>query len=166
MSKLKLMQAFACVFLLGSCQSQNSLESRNKAVVKRYVDELLNKSDYSKAHEIITSGFTLYDNGQEMPLKGVDLFESEDENDDSGGFSELVLTIETMIAEGNTVAILWYDTALYAPEEPARGSRPKLSLKWHGMSLYKLENGLIVEGHVMNDLNTIQKQIDELSANN
>ena len=137
------------------------LESRNKTLVRRYVDELLNKRNYTRAYEIITPDFTSYDNGQEAPHKGIDLFKSEDEAEDSDSLSELVLTIEEMVVEGNTVVIRWCDTAQYTPSGPKDDTlRPK-PLKWYGMSLYRIENGRIVEGHVMNDMNTIQKQIDE-----
>jgi len=76
MFKLKLVLVFAGIFLLASCQSQNSLESQDKATAKtdvearniatlhRYWNELLNGKEISKAHEIIAPDFKLYVKGE------------------------------------------------------------------------------------------------------
>ena len=77
MFKLKLALALVCICLLCSCHSKKSLESRKKAVVKRYVDENLNGGgDLSTAHEIVAPDYTFYRNGEKMSQRGVDV-ESE-----------------------------------------------------------------------------------------
>lgn len=166
MHRVKLLLPVLWVFLLTSCQSQSNLESRNKETVRRYVNELLNKCDYSRAHEIITPDFTLYDNGQEMSHKGVDLFRSRDKEVNLEGLSELVLTIQHMIAERDTVAMLWYDTARFTPNESLSGGSQSIPLKWHGLSLYRFRDGRIYEAHVMNDLQTIDDQIAAATSRN
>ena len=65
MYKIRLTTTLVLIVVFASCQNQNSMESRNKAIVKRYVEELVNNTtgDYSKAYEMISPEFTLYFGG-------------------------------------------------------------------------------------------------------
>ena len=146
MFKSKLMLASAGVFLLAGCQSHNTLEAKNKALVKRYVDEILNGDDLSTAHEIIAPDYTFYRNGKEVPEKGVDVFKAEE--DEIEQYSSMVMTDEKMIAEGNTVAVRWHQTATLKPEDSEHHSSTK-RITWYGMSFYTIENGLMVEGRII-----------------
>jgi len=154
MLESRLMLVAAGVFLLAGCQTQSIVETRNKATVRRYLKEVVNNTsgDYSKAYEVISPDFTLYIGGKPSEEKGVDVFTNVAEFTKS--FSKLTLVDDEMIAEGNTVAVRWYDEVVHdrgvflgyevIPDDT--------DMIWHGMSFYKFDdNGLISEAHIVDD---------------
>jgi len=129
------------------------VESRNKAVVKRYIGELLNKKDHSKANTIISPEFTIHFGETTLEEKGLAIFQNT--NDYAKGLSKLIMIVEEMIAVGNTVAVRWHDEGIHdngdfqgyaeVPNEKA--------MTWQGMSFYRLDgNGLIIEEFVVTNI--------------
>jgi hypothetical protein len=164
MFKLKLVTVFAGIFLLASCQSQDSLESQDKTTAKtdvearniatlhRYWNELLNGRDTSKAHEIIAPDFTLYVRGEPTRLKGVDIFiEMYKMHDSEGALSKNEFFEDEIVAAGNTIASRWHGTAIH--DKVAVGYKPipnDQKITWQGMCFYHFdENGLMIDGHVV-----------------
>jgi SnoaL-like polyketide cyclase len=154
MQYTKLIIQLVIVAHIVGCQSQNTIESRNKATVKRYIKEVVNNTseDYSNAYEMISPNFIFYFGGEEFNVKGVDFFKSGDE--DSKPFSKLVLIDDEMIAEGNTVAVRWHDKAIHDSGEyyGYQVVPDQKEMTWHGMSFYKFNNnGLIAEAYIVSD---------------
>ncbi len=112
MLKYRILAICPAIMLLASCQSQVSVEQHNKAVVRRYLDELLNGRNYAIAHEIITPGFTLCAGDEILEPRGVEFFKQNAESTDKV-LSKIELVHDEMIAEGNTVAVRWHDVVVH-----------------------------------------------------
>ena len=155
MFKFKLMLVCAGVFLLASCQSQNSIESRNIATLHRYWNELLNGKDISKAHEIIAPDFTLYINRKPTEPRGVEIFiQMAKIHDHEGALSQNQFFEDEIVAAENTIASRWRGTALHDREVSGYKPIPNdHEIAWQGMCFYHFnEKGLMTDGHVVTNL--------------
>jgi predicted ester cyclase/nuclear transport factor 2 (NTF2) superfamily protein len=141
----------------GNRQKQAKKEARNKALVKRYLDELIDGRDYSRALEVISPDFTVTENGREHARKGIEFFKSREKA--PGPLSKIRFTDDEMTAKGNIVTVRWHATANYRGGDDNDPGTTSKRVKWHGMSLYKIENGLIVEGHVVHNAHEAIAQI-------
>lgn len=130
------------------------VEARNKATVQRYIDEVLNGKNYSKALEMITPDYTLYYGGEEIAEKGLDLFKNTSEW--SKPLSKMVLHVDQVIAQGDSVAVQYHDDVIH-DNGPFLGYEVvpgQEAVTWHGVVFFKLnKEGLLTEGRaVSNDL--------------
>ena len=104
---------------------------RNKAVVKRYIEECINKGNMDLVDEIF------------VPSR-VELVKSFHTHDDGGEgpFPDGLEEIKDLVAEGNKVMARWIFRATHTGEFwgiPATGKRIELM----GYAVYYFENGLI-----------------------
>lgn len=134
-------------------KQQSDVESRNKEQARRFYAEFISAQDISKADDFLSPHFTMDDRGddgvQEKPKDPIEhfrvLFKLIAE-----GASEFVLTPDEMVAEGNTVAVRWHQTALLRPKEPVEQNPVTQRLNWTGTSFLEFDqNGLIVKARVL-----------------
>ena len=113
----------------------------NEAVVRRFVDEVINKGDYSAMRELLHPNYIYRSPGQE--LRGAEALESLFTTYRSG-LPNLKTSIDDLIVSGDKVVISITLSGTHAGELmgiPATGKE----LTVHGMVLGRLEDRKIVE---------------------
>lgn len=128
-----------------SCQKQAEevdIEAENKALAQRWNDEVWNKADMAAIDELFAENFVFNyaPPGVEANLEGykqtVAYFHRI--------FTNMLLTVEDMIAEGDKVAVRWKGISTHSGEFmgiPATGKEVSLT----GNSIIRIEGGKIVE---------------------
>ena len=114
----------------------------NKAIIRGFVDEIVNKGNMAAADEFLASGFTIH-----FPtlhtLEGADAF-VEIPTAVRSAFPDLVETIEDLIAEGDRVVERATIRGTHRGEFMGRPPTGK-PVTWTGNFIYRLEGGKIVE---------------------
>jgi steroid delta-isomerase-like uncharacterized protein len=127
---------------------------RNKAVARRVFDEILNKQRYELYDQIYTKDF----------VKHVDLHDETlaQEIEDGKGMgvmsSDLVMTVDDMIAEGDRVAIRYTGRGTSTGplgDLPATGKKVAVT----GMTIYRLVDGKIAEEWTTYNMLEILRQL-------
>ena len=114
-----------------------SLEE-NKAVARRFNDELWNKGNVGIIDELMADNLVAHSSsrnrdGFKQWAKQVDEF-----------WPERTFTIEQMVAEGDTVVLRW--TGVFTHTKEVMGIAPTgKKLKWIGISMYRIVDGKIAE---------------------
>jgi predicted ester cyclase len=114
----------------------------NKAVVRRFVDEVPNKKNSVPADELLTSGFVL--RFPNMPaVEGIDAFK-EIPTAILSAFPDLVETIDELVAEGDFVVerMTLRGTHLGEFMSVAPSGKP---VSWTAIAIYRLEGDRIAE---------------------
>ena len=132
---------------------------RNKALARRVFDEILNKGNYGLFGELYTRDFVKHVDRKDVPLEK----EIEDAKGMRDASSDLVMTIDRMIAEGDLVAILVMGRG--TSTGPLQGMPPtgkKCVLS--GMTLYRFSNGRIAEEWTFYNMRDLLRQLGYLNA--
>jgi predicted ester cyclase len=114
----------------------------NKAVVRRFVEEIPNKKNSIPADELLTAGFVLH--FPNMPaVEGIDAFK-EIPTAILSAFPDLVETIDDLVAEGDYVVerLTLRGTHLGEFMGVAPTRKP---VSWTAIAIYRLEAGRIAE---------------------
>lgn len=123
--------------------------ARNKAQVRRYYDEVFNKRDLSNAHEFLSPNLTI--NGRKLE-GGYTAFYQNIYSFLESQFDEVMVSIDEMVAEGNTVAIRFRGTGIYYPGGHTGQDPVGVPFKAKGMGFYEFdEKGLMVSIIFMED---------------
>ena len=132
---------------------------QNKAVVRRFVEEVLNKGNLALTGELFASDYTNYGFGPPFGREGfaavIGQFHS--------AFPDLRITIENMIAEGDRVVIRGTARGTHRGEFngiPPTGKQITVPL----MTEYRLTNGKIVEDRPLIDMSGLLQQIGAVPA--
>ena len=114
----------------------------NKAVVRRFVEEIPNKKDSVPADELLTSRFVLHFPNM-PPVDGIEAFE-EIPTTILSAFPDLVETIDDLLAEGDRVVerMTLRGTHLGGFMGCAPTGKP---VSWTAIAIYRLEEGRIAE---------------------
>jgi steroid delta-isomerase-like uncharacterized protein len=133
----------------------------NKAIVRRLLEEGLNKGDNKVIEELVASNFKSREDESTRTL-GVEGYKEE-----AGifhtAFPDGRLTIEEMVAEGdNVVTWMWFTGTHEGPLEgiPPTGRKVKV----RDVDLYRLEHGKVVESWAHFDQLGMMKQLGALGA--
>lgn len=126
-----------------------SEQEANKAVLRRFFDEIVNRGSVEIADELFAPEFV-------AGAKQVALMWRE-------AFPDLVLTVDDMIAEGDRVAATVTITGTHKgvlrmgsfPDLPPTGRRAT----WTGMDLVRIRDGKIVERRSPRDLLRMLQQL-------
>src|SRR5262245_46777501 len=125
---------------------------RNKALVRRWIEEGFNKGTRIVVVELFAERFTV--NGQVVGRDGL----KQSMARHLRGFPDLHVTIDEIIAEGTKVGV-WYTVEGTHHGEfeaiPATGKQ----VKWSGFDLLSIENGKISEGRFVSDLFGLLRQL-------
>ena len=133
------------------------MSEQNKTVVRRLFDELWNKGNLQVADEIIAPTYQHHDastpdlgKGPESEKKRATLYRN--------AFPDLRLTVEGLVAEGETVVARWSCHGTHKGELngiPPTGKQFTIS----GVTIAHFENGKMVEGWVNWDALGLMQQL-------
>ena len=133
------------------------MSEENKAVVRRLFEELWNKGNLSVADEIFAPNYTHHDpstpdfeRGPESEKKRATLYRT--------AFPDLRLTIEDLIAEGETVMARWSCRGTHKGDLSGIAPTGK-QFTISGVSIARLAGGKMVEGWVNWDAQGLMQQL-------
>src|SRR2546421_12926953 len=114
---------------------------RNKAVIRRIFDEIINQGKLDVADELLTPDTEVHlpfvdpGSGPEALKKIVGGLRQ--------GFPDLHLEIDELIGEGDTVAVAWHSTQ-QTPLGPYRGlPPPRRAVRISGIDMMRLKDGRV-----------------------
>jgi steroid delta-isomerase-like uncharacterized protein len=133
------------------------MSEQNKTVVRRLFEELWNKGTLPVADELIAPTYTHHDTatpdvgrGPESEKKRVTMYRN--------AFADFRLTIEDIIAEGETVMARW--TCRGAHKGELNGIAPTgKQISISGVTVARIASGKIVEGWVNWDALSLMQQL-------
>lgn len=133
------------------------MSEQNKTAVRRLVEELWNKGNLPVADELIAPTYTHHDastpdvgRGPESEKKRATLYRT--------AFSDLRLTVEDMIAEGETVVARW--SCRGAHKGDLNGIAPTgKQFAISGVSVVRFSGGKMVEGWINWDALGLMQQL-------
>jgi steroid delta-isomerase-like uncharacterized protein len=133
------------------------LSEQNKAKVRRLFDELWNKGNLPVADELISPTYTHHDastpdvgQGPESEKKRVVLYRT--------AFNDLRLTVEDMIAEGETVMARWSCRGVHKGDLNGIAPTGK-QIAISGVSVVRFASGKMVEGWINWDALGLMQQL-------
>jgi steroid delta-isomerase-like uncharacterized protein len=133
------------------------MSENNKAIVRRVFEELWNKGNLSLADQLFTPNYTDHDSstpdfghGPESEKKRVTLYRT--------AFPDLRLTIEDIIAEGETVMARWSCRGTHNGDLSGIAATGK-QFTISGMTVAHLVNGKIAEDYVNWDALGLMQQL-------
>jgi len=133
------------------------MSEQNKTAVRRLFDELWNKGNLRVADELIAPSYTHHDSstpdvgrGPESEKKRVTLYRA--------AFPDMRLTIEDIIAEGETVIARWSCRGQHKGELNGIAPTGK-QVAMTGVSIMRFAGGKMVEGHVNWDALGLMQQL-------
>ena len=132
----------------------SSATQKNKVLARRVFDEILNQGQYEVFDEIYTKDFVKHVDRRDSTLAE----EIEDARATRAASSDLVMTIDHMIAEGDQVAILYTGRGTNTGPifgMPASGKKFVVS----GMTVYRFSNGKIAEEWTVYNAMEILRQL-------
>jgi steroid delta-isomerase-like uncharacterized protein len=132
-----------------------------KAIARREV-EMFSTGDYSIADEIYSEDYVAHDPTKPEPIRGI-----EGAKEEAAGyraaFSDLTLTIENQVAEGEYVVTRW--TARGTHDGELEGIAPTgTSATVTGISITRVVDGKIVEDHTEWDALGLMTQLGAIPA--
>jgi steroid delta-isomerase-like uncharacterized protein len=128
----------------------------NKALVRRFVDELLNRGDALAADKLLSEDFVLRLPGL-PPIEGRDAFK-QGLQEWREAFPDWRITIEELIAEGDKVAGRWRCKGTHLGPLmgiPATGKR----VTWTANDILRIEAGRIAENTAEEDMLGLMRQL-------
>ena len=118
------------------------MSEANKAIARREV-EMFSTGDWSIADEIYSEDYVAHDPTKPEPIRGIEEGKAEAAGY-RAAFSDLTLTIEHQVAEGEYVATRW--TARGTHDGELEGIAPTgISATTTGISMVRIVDGKIVE---------------------
>jgi len=127
----------------------------NKAIVRRFIDEIFLNGDFGAVDELLTDDFTPHTWGSMQP--GRDGLKEAIERV-SKGISEPKMTIEDMIAEGDRVAVRLTSSATHTGDfmgMPASGKRYEIG----EIHIFRIRDGRVSEHWHQADFMGMMKQL-------
>jgi steroid delta-isomerase-like uncharacterized protein len=133
------------------------MSEQNKAIVRRLFEELWNKGNLSVAEELYAPNYTHHDpstpdfgRGPESERKRATLYRT--------AFPDLQLTIEDIIAEGETVMARWSCRGTHKGDLSGIAPTGK-QFTISGVTIARLTNGKLAEGYVNWDALGLMQQL-------
>ena len=128
---------------------------QNKALVRRFIDEIFLKGDFDAVDELLTEDFTPHTWGDMKP--GRDGLKAAIERV-SAGLSDTKMTIEDVIAEGDRVAVRLTSSATQSGEfmgMPPSGKRYEIG----EIHIFRLRDGRVCEHWHQADFMGMMRQL-------
>jgi steroid delta-isomerase-like uncharacterized protein len=131
--------------------SDSGLE-RNKLIVRRWIEEGFNKHSLMVVDELFAERFAV--NGNVIGRDGL----KQSMTRHFGGFPDLHVTIDDIVAEGSKVGIWYTVEGTHRGEFEAIPPTGK-QVKWFGFDLLSIEGDKISEGRFVSDLLGLLRQL-------
>ncbi len=125
----------------------------NKAVVRRYFEEALDKRNLAVLNEIVTPDCIIHRPEAAEPIRGLEAFKQALERI-IGTYSEFTTTIHDLIAEEDRVACRLTHRAVNRGEWTSRLGRHAVAGKtvtWPAIAIFQIRDGKIAEEWVNRD---------------
>ena len=138
------------------------MSDANKAIVRRWFEESINKKNLAVVDELFTQDYVAHMPAGAEPIRGIAGEKALDSMFHSG-FPEGVITIEDMVADGDTVVTrLTYRGTHRGDFQgiPATGKTVVMS----GMQVSRIANGKIAEAWHMPDFMGMMRQLGVVPA--
>ncbi|MDX1687758.1 MAG: ester cyclase [Candidatus Promineifilaceae bacterium] len=132
---------------------------KNKAVARRFLDELWNQSNFAIVDELLASD---YDGHSSTVIRGADGAVGFIPRL-RAAFPDFQFTVVDQIAEGDKVATRW---KLYGTHEgpfqgvPASGEQIEMT----GITIFRIANGKLIEGWTNEDVFGMMQQIGAIPS--
>jgi steroid delta-isomerase-like uncharacterized protein len=133
------------------------MSENNKAIVRRFIEEVWNKGNLSVVDELFTPNYEHHDvsspdfgRGPESEKKRATLYRT--------AFPDLRLTIEDIIAEGETVMTRWSCRGTHKGDLSGITPTGK-QFNITGVTIARLANGKLAEGYVNWDALGLMQQL-------
>lgn len=144
-----------------------SVEEQNKAIARRYYDEIMNQGKLDVIDELMSPDFLFTIPTHPDPYHGPDGFKNL-VTMLRGAFPDVHLTVEHLLAEGDTVVGHWTGSGSHTggPLHTVMGDIPPTGKKFviDGMSWLKIVDGKIVESLANEDTLGLLMQIGVIPA--
>lgn len=130
------------------------------SIARRFIEEILDRGDWSRAEELLTADVVLYHPSAPEPLRGreaVQGFLSAFRT----GMPDLHLQVEDLAGDGDTVAARWKAHGTHTVEMfgiPATGNGVDI----HGISFFRFSDGKISEDWVEENTLSVLQQLGVL----
>lgn len=127
----------------------------NKALVRRYVEEILTGGKLELLDELVSPEFVDRTPGAPPQTRGPEVIrESQKRARDL--FQDIRYTLDDLIAEGDRVVARY---TVRATRKPAEGSDPGKPIEVTGITIYKIADGKIAETWIVNDQIALFRQL-------
>ncbi|PYM06476.1 MAG: ester cyclase [Verrucomicrobia bacterium] len=133
------------------------MSENNKAIIRRLIEEFWNKGNQSLADQLFTPNYTHHDSstpdfghGPESERKRATLYRT--------AFPDIHLTVEDIIAEGETVMTRWSCRGTHKGDLNGIAPTGK-QFNITGVTIARLSNGKLVEGYVNWDALGLMQQL-------
>lgn len=149
---LALVLCFSALPVSGQ-EAGGALEA-NKALVRRYIGEVLSAGRLELLGELVAADFTDRTPGAEGPARGPEVIR-ESQRRVRELFAEVQYTIEDLIAEGDRVAARYTVKARGKGGEGAAGPPVEIT----GVTIFRIGEGKIREAWIVNDQVELLRQL-------
>lgn len=134
------------------------MSERNKAIVRRYLEQVIGKGDWAVADELLVSDFVFTSPYTPEPVRGREAFKGMI-GTLRASFPDMHVEEHAVIAEGDLVATRWLGAGTHTGTP--FGALPAGGKHWEmtGMSMYRVREGRIVEGWLNDDTFGMMRQL-------
>lgn len=137
-------------------------EQENKSIIRRFIEDGLNKLDATLIDEVYSADYVGHDPDRPAPRTIAELRQG------IGGvlgrvFGSPHYSIERLVAEGDLVVWHWRFRAVHQGEILGIAPSGK-QLEFGGMNIFRFENGKVVEDWVYRDTVAMMRQLGALPA--
>jgi steroid delta-isomerase-like uncharacterized protein len=132
-----------------------SVEEENKAIARRYFNEILNQGKLEVVDELMSPDFVFTVSSYPEPLHGPELYKQELVAMMRSALPDWYFAVQDLVAQGDTVVGHWISTGTHTgtPLYAIGGSIPAdgRKIKIEGMTWLRIVNGKIVESSATED---------------
>ena len=132
----------------------------NKAIVRRFYEEIWNKGDLATADELIASNVVDHDQNPEFVARGTEGFKRVVTLVRTT-FPDIFFTVEDKVADGNKVVVRWTMRGTHKGEHMGIPATGKL-VTGAGMHFFRVAGGKIVEIWVIRDELGMKQQLGDV----
>ncbi len=133
---------------------------QNKAIVCRFIDKAYNKRNLTVGDELLATDVVLHTSN--VDIKGREGWKQY-ANGFLAGFSDIVISVEGTIAEGDKVVANWICHGIHTGE--LQGIVPTgKQVMWTGIAIYRFAGDEIKEIWVWNDIWGMMRQLGIISS--
>lgn len=144
------------VILFSSCSNKNP-KTENVALVKRFVNEVINGGNIGLIDTIWTENMQWHCAG--LPdTKGRQAYKQQMEAAVNGAFEDMHLDIIDVVADNDKVVLYFTNSGKNVREFMGHQATGKTA-KWKGIGIYRIENGQIAEAWFVEDFIGMYNQL-------